>query len=301
MKFLLVALLAVFFFRSYAEDISSNGSQRLHQAPAETFELTPSLDYDDITANGNSGSKLEFTGPVLSVLSEYGFTDFLSLALRLKYTSLSSQLTPSIPGVSDDQKGLNDPELILNGRIKNVGPGAIRLGTSLFVSMEKSKTDSSGNSNVAKGGFSLEPFAGYELYFGQHTFGARISYNFLINDAKQTTSSNSGPDQNSTITGGDELKTSLFYELTLNPTTILGFGFDLLNHAKSKSKDDSTGSTTDSNSYSTWDLNVYLPVQVAENVMLLPKFDYGAFGAYDTSGISSINGWHIEMAARIVF
>jgi hypothetical protein len=281
-----------------ADSQVAEGSQFQHQTAASTFELTPQLEYDSITLKLKSTTldKAEIVGPISSVMGEYGLNDMFSVGLLLAYQSFDQKYSPS--GLVQDvhQKGLKDPDLFLNGRVA-AGPGSFRFGTHLSFSLEDSKTDSSGDSNAATGGTALTPFVGYEAYFGPHTVGARMTYTVYKGDRKQSDSS-SGTQVNSTISGGETLTTQVFYEYLMEQVT-LGVAAELNNIKGAKIT--SNGTSQDSSGSSGYSLAVYAPWQLAPNVTLLPRFNYGAFTAFDRTNIDSISAWGIQIGARFAF
>jgi hypothetical protein len=114
------------------------------------------------------------------------------------------------------------------------------------------------------------------------------------------------------IRGGNDFTTNVFYEFSAAPYT-LGFSLKIENVESSKMTADSmaaydvnrasgVGATVDySSSASAYELAAYVPVDVSSTLRIVPAVSYMAAGAYDSSGLSSLDVWLLEITARWAF
>jgi hypothetical protein len=116
-------------------------SEFIYQPQRGNLDVTPNilLGITGASYKGTGGVKQATASIPIGVIVEYGLTSMFSVGLNLKYgsssTSFSCDSGYTCPK-SYTRKGLMDPSLYLTARIPT-GPGSIRFGSALKVSIEK--------------------------------------------------------------------------------------------------------------------------------------------------------------------
>jgi len=288
MRNTIISLLVMLPLAAFAK---GGGSEYFYQASAGKQDVTPRLTIATTETEFDSGSKTEASANVLSAEYEYGWMEGLSVGGALAYTASGDYDN----GTSDgDVSGLNNLEAFVKASLP-AGPGALKYGAALSLSLEDSEFESNGDTNAATGGHDLEPYVGYEMSSGSCTYGAKLALEVgltdrTIKDTVGTTADHSGK-EDTTI--------SLFYEHKFSEDMLLGASLDWVTTSDSKNED--TGTKTESLS-PTQVISVYLPVKLGGGT-LLPAIAYGIttddkVGANDVDSYSALAltvGYRIEL------
>jgi len=308
MRFVLTVLLLTFGAVGNAQDEASDTSsvegrksEFLYQSPAGKLELTPNIfliserhRFKKETYKNNVGLLALGTGV------EYGITDRISIGGQLLYGVGADSIDdcPKDTTCRDSRlvNGLSDPEIEAKFNLP-VGPGLVRLGTDLSVSVEKSKIKSDGDYNLASGGTNLALSAGYEVPFsGRHVIGGAIRYDVYKGDRSvEDRASNS----NYKITGGNEVGLAAFYEFSFAKLT-LGTAVIYINTPETKQKVGGT-STTFVGHYDFIGMKFYTPIYFGGDITLLPELSMGRrdYKSHDTIKDSAVA--ELGCAARFSF
>jgi hypothetical protein len=281
------------------------GSEQQHQANAGVFEVAPGAQIYQLTSKYPSGSLNPRTDTTLfssGVVVEYGMNSLFSAGFDFRYGWQWSDNAGVI--VRDHHKvGWHDPSAFLKFKLDDLGPGSLRFQLSASKSLKE--MNDSGNYS---GGTKLKPEIGYEVYFGPNTLGVRFGYGAYIGAREYSPAD----EFKYKIKGGNDFTTTAFYEFSAAPYT-LGFSLKIENVESSKMTADSmaaydvnivsgVGATIDySSSTSAYELATYVPVDLSPTLRIVPAFSYMAAGAYDSSGLSSLDAWSLETTARWAF
>lgn len=305
-KHILIILFLVFASPlAQAEKSGASTSEFYHQADDNKFELTPTLNYMNITAKFNrSLSSIEsskVTGLSTSVRGEYGLNSNYSLSAALAYNSSETTYEPASANIkTNNTKGVADPIITFAGHMP-LPTGALHYGANLSVSLIKSTSDYNGNANAATGGSKLAPYLGYDFDAGSLKLGAQIAYELIKGDRTNEYTASNGVVTTTTTSGGEELTIQAFGELPIN-SALLGLSVGL---ADTKATASTTNGTTtqNKNAGSTTLARVYGTLPVG-NVTLLSSLTYVSYKYADKNYadlIDSVNGWLLTAGARFVF
>lgn len=275
-----------------------NGSNYLWQAPEGKFEVTPALGIakgtysQRATTYNNEQSKMPIT-----VSGEYGICPTMAAGLTLGTDSQKvHDTTPA--SVDTKQTGMLDPVLFFKGRY-DLGAGWLRYGANLVLGFQKHVNKSNGDSNLASGGMTLTPWAGWEMAAGPGTFGARLMFDLYKGEA-------SGSDESTTpatdykTTGGGAFGLTAFYEM---PMGMWDIGGALTYKSMATTKNKVAGVSTSSDDGATnIMLEVYAPVHVNDMITVLPTLHYTTVNFTSSSyGIKSGSEMGLDVGARFTF
>ena len=301
---------------AFAADGEFMDSEYLHQPGTGAFELTPGiggapgntallnqqngLTLSSYNIRGTDAKLNLFVVPV-TVAADYGINSMFAVGVQLAYglgSTNFSNCPQGSPCRSQTINGLFDPQLYLKGRAA-VGSGVIQYGVVATVGVEKSKTNSTGDSNWASGGSTITPFVAYQFSAGPGVLGARVKYDVYKGDRKSTIeTSNASVD--ATTTDGNTLGADAFYEMPVGNVT-LGGAIIYSSRPDTKSAFGNSASKADKNANSIIGAQIYAPVHLS-GMTLLPTLEYQTlnYSASDSSVIA-INTLQLGIAARLTF
>jgi hypothetical protein len=295
-------------------DMATSGNEHStifhYQAPADKWEVWPILTYSDQVfkstsdwTNASGITKNEATGLMETVRGEYGFNEMLAFGVDLSMTSLtvkqSSNAATAAPNTT--YSGMLNPTLFVQGRMKDMGPGAFVFGLPLSIPLANHTVDSSGNQNASTGGFSINPWVGYEMMMGPGKLGAHLAYNTFLTNRKVTFSGKSGPAPSATVQGGAKTELDVFYEMPLADTLKLGA---MVNYAGQNSTVMTANSTSTNLENGVAGLGgaIYGSWIITPTIYFVPAIRYD--GTADTSfinGVQSASNLYVQAYGVFVF
>jgi hypothetical protein len=282
----IISLLVMLPLAAFAK---GGGSEYFYQSETGKHDVTPRLSIDSSSLKYVGGSKATASANVLSAEYEYGWMDGVAVGAQLGYT-FSGEIDSGTSTV--DMTGLNNIEAFVKANLP-AGPGTLRYGAALSLSLADSEVEANGDKNTATGGHDLVPYFGYEQSWDKCTFGAKLSLEVGLTDKTE--------DNNGTKTdfsGGEDTTIGLFYEHKFSEEMLLGISLDWV--TTSDSKDETNGGAATENLSPTQVLGVYVPVKLG-NGTLLPKLTYGMTTADEvgTSEVDSYSATSLSVGYRI--
>jgi hypothetical protein len=259
----------------------SNGSEFLYQTEAHKFDVTPQIGIGSSVTrySQNNLKRYELSFP-FGVQGEWGINQMFSIGLDLNYWAAGRtyKCDNNCPD-NTHSGGLMDPTLQFKGR-NGIGSGTIRYGADLSVALEKSKIDSSGDSNAASGGTTLAPWIAYEHLLGRGFIGGKIQYDLYKGDRKvqndtvagsaKIDPANDAPSAASTDSNGQNLALNVFYEMKFKTKYTAGVNVNYLYHSETRSSVNGASSVPLRDQASSTGLKLYGTVQFTERIALLP-------------------------------
>ena len=233
----------------------STHPQFFFQADDGQHILTPQITGSYGVREFEGNNEYSYHGAVTGLAYEYGLSKSLSLQGIIRHTYVKIEDS----GRHSTVEGLADPGMTLAGNW-NLGLFTLRYGSSLFFSLENSKP-----SNGFSGEKKLIPYIGFDLNFGRHFTGLRMSKVVLLEDRK--TENNNG--QITKSRGGEDLTIQAFYEVFIKESSVGVYIFFL--------EDDNytyqNGTTT--NRVNRFGYEFYGSIVLNENWTLIPSLLYG--------------------------
>jgi hypothetical protein len=308
-KQLLIGLVSLAGTSAFGADSGTNaGSEMLHQTAAGKWEVTPDIEYHNYTIKMNdqaANGKLTGTGFTESVKGEYGINEMFSVGLKLAITNDSWKLTDDTGTdyPKGSRKGLENPQIYFIGNLDLSG-NKFKYGLNLDLSVTKHKLDTTNfeDHNADTGGTGLTPWVGWEMNDGVGILGARLSYSFLLSDRKITITA-AGGDTDATEKQGQLVSLTVFHEFSFNPMWSLGVALSYNTINSTKDTDNTGKETTSDSGHAGFNLAVYAPINVADNITLLPRITYGDSGMLliGASDVKNFNNMSIGFGARFAF
>lgn len=288
----------------------SNGSEYLHQPDANSLDLIPQLGLGIIATKFSSNGIKRYEGVTpIGVGVAYGITHMFAVGVDLGFTNIARTYTCSNKPCPNGgrSRGFDDPKFKLMGR--NVfDRHTLRYGIDLSASLEKHKIDSSGNSNMASGGYVVAPWIGYEVTLGErHMLGAKIQYELVKADRKITDDTDISLTQEpgaslgeQTLSDGKILDLDAFYELKTKKVTY-GVAVHLAHRQESRLALKDAPSAPVRDQGFTTGIKLYVPIQFSERIALLPAANFDMI-AYPNSNVYDGGvGFGANVAGRFTF
>jgi hypothetical protein len=278
---------------------AERGSEQMHQAANDAFEISGGAGFGATKVNYNADGAPKTSSQVTqvseAVAAEYGFTHEISAGAALIYDSTWTSISPSSAASNEHSFGLSDPSIFVKGRL-DFENSSLRIAGRLNFSLAKRYEDSNGNTNNYSGGVSLSPQVGYEYYFLEHTFGAKLAYLAYLGNRSETFLS---PSAEATIdlSGGNAIDFTVFYEYDFSPMKLgIDFEIEYLDGTTSTY----SGTTINSGSSSTiYTFDVYAPILLTDAFTIVPRGSFGWAGNYGT--VTSVSNWSAGATARYAY
>jgi len=266
------------------------------RAPKDVQVVTPVLQYQSsqVKYSDAAAGTTKITGIYQSGVNyEYGLMEDLSLGLNLSYTNLDVDTR----GTKTTQSGFDDIIIFAKGKY-SMDFGHLRYGAKIALGLEKSKIKASGDTNTSTGNVIFTPFVGLDAHLGSEagTVGVKVSYDLLKTDEKVTVPG--GADE--TITKGNLLQTSLFYEHQLADHLVGGaLVYNWFAEQDVKVTDQPT---TTQASWSTMGVAIYDQIALNDYTALVPQVSY----AWDANSKyqgdkATLQAWNFQVAAHFLF